>query len=244
MKILLSPPSVNGFFTAVYHAYYTHKDAEKIVSAALPRNFLDEYIEVDEDESLAERVKNGIKKISRALYGEILYALRSGSPDKEETVFGYLKLSFKHGAAAAEMFGENAVSDFGGILRKVKKELERLLGFIRLKEMQNGAYYGFFSSDNDILDCLASNFAKRFSDRPFILHDYKRKKAAVWDGAEINYFDMPENVTVELSENETAFQNLWKTYHKTIAVKERSNPRLQRGFAPKKYRHFMSEFDG
>jgi probable DNA metabolism protein len=353
MKLLLQKDSPTVFFTAVYKYYYVYnKAAEGIFAAPCERNFLDEYVEIKADDALAEKVKNGLVKSGGVCFlEEILFALKSGDKNKFNVVLKYLELFFSHGEKVKDMFGEKTVRDFFDIKRKVEREIERLLGFIRLKETSNGIFYGFFSSDNDILECLAPEFAKRFNTLSFFLHDYKRKKAAYYDGQgkiqsvingknqvenqnyappihikndgqgkiqslingekqiknrdlsafdeqqsknqnyaplihikndgqekiqrfikdntecenkntfppfseyaksenqnnpkkiQIQYGTVGENLNIELSERETVFQTLFKEYHKTVAIKGRENLKLQRAFAPKKYREFMSEFD-
>jgi probable DNA metabolism protein len=116
------------------------------------------------------------------------------------------------------------------------------MGFVRLQEMSNGLFYGFFRSDNDLLDLLAPEFLSRFPIQKFVLHDYPRKRIAYYDGQKILYADAPPVVNIELSDAETLFQTLWRDYHKNVSIVERKNPKLQRAFLPKKYRGFMSEF--
>jgi hypothetical protein len=36
---------------------------------------------------------------------------------------------------------------------------------------------------------------------------------------------------------------LWRAFFNAVAIKERTNPRLQQGFVPLKYRDNMLEFD-
>ena len=43
------------------------------------------------------------------------------------------------------------------------------------------------------------------------------------------------------SEDEIKFQSLWKTFFKSVAIKERTNPRLQMQFMPKKYWKDLTE---
>jgi probable DNA metabolism protein len=76
-----------------------------------------------------------------------------------------------------------------------------------------------------------------------VIHDYERNKAAFFDGSKIYYAPVPEKIEIVLSESETRFKSVWKNYHKNLSVTERQNLKLQRAFAPIKYRHFMSEFD-
>jgi probable DNA metabolism protein len=245
MKILTynSKSNIDAFLTAVYHCYYEHNDAEKIIPSCLAKNFIDEYIDTQEDILLADKVKNGIiKKGGRSVFDDVSLAYRSGNSDKDIIILNYLRLLFKYGRAALEMFDDPSVADFNGIVRKVGYEICRLSAFVRLQEMSNGIYYGYFSSDNDILEYLAPEYLSRFNTMKFILHDYKRKKMAYCADGKILYADAPDQVGIELSDREAAFRSLWQQYHHNAAIQERANPKLQQKFAPKKYRHFMNEF--
>ncbi|MDR0426619.1 MAG: TIGR03915 family putative DNA repair protein [Clostridiales bacterium] len=245
MKYLLCPPGFSGFLTAIYHSYYGHKDAAGFEPDTAARNFIDEYVPISDAPALAHKVKDAIlEKGGADFYRDLYDAYRSGAADREQTLADYIRLFFKRGLAVRTMYGDAAVVAFNDMLRKVRHEVHRLAGFVRFREMQNGAYYAYYSSDNDIVDLLGLEFTSRFSTQAFVLHDYKRGKMCGYDGREMRLLPAPAKVEIQLSERERLFGSLWKQYHKNISVKGRENPRLQRGFLPKKYRHFMSEFDG
>jgi probable DNA metabolism protein len=44
-----------------------------------------------------------------------------------------------------------------------------------------------------------------------------------------------EYLSKEIDSQEEWFEDLWKTFHKTIAIKERTNKKCQQQFMPKKY---------
>ena len=44
-----------------------------------------------------------------------------------------------------------------------------------------------------------------------------------------------------LDENETLFQELWRTYFKAVCIKERLNPRKHRKDMPVRYWAYMTE---
>ena len=55
----------------------------------------------------------------------------------------------------------------------------------------------------------------------------------------INNFSMP---AFTLSDEEKKYEELWSTFFKTIAIKERTNKRLQMQYMPKKYWKDLVEF--
>ncbi|MEW4413986.1 DUF4130 domain-containing protein [Clostridium sp. AN503] len=46
---------------------------------------------------------------------------------------------------------------------------------------------------------------------------------------------------LEQETDEAVFEELWKTFHRTIAIKERENPRCQRNMLPLRFRKYMTE---
>jgi probable DNA metabolism protein len=243
MKYLICEPSFVGFLSAVYDSYYSGAGADAVTSNRNLPTLIDETADAGESVLKAQKVRAGIiKKGGRGAYESVCDAYRSGNPDKEQIIFDYLRLFFKKGRQVFEMFDNPAVTEFNDTVRKVYGEVHRLIAFVRLQEMSNGAYYGYYSSDNDIIEKLTPDLARRFNTEKFILHDYKRRKMAFYDGQSIGYAVSPERVEIELSERETLFQSLWKQYHENVSIKERENLKLQGRFLPKKYRHFMNEF--
>ncbi len=79
----------------------------------------------------------------------------------------------------------------------------------------------------------------RFPNQNLILHDKNRNLAFLYNSNnKKNYeiIEVPAKFTVStFSEEEIEFQKLWKTFFKTIAIKERTNSRLQMQYMPKKY---------
>lgn len=80
---------------------------------------------------------------------------------------------------------------------------------------------------------------KRFPKQNMILHDKNRSLAFLYNCQNKNDYEIilvPENLEVNsFSQEEQQFQKLWKTFFKTISIKERTNYRLQMQYMPKKY---------
>jgi probable DNA metabolism protein len=243
MKILVPEQNLAGFLTAVYHAYYTHRDAGTISTDRQKPTFMDECTDIAADVELAAGVRAGIiRKAGKIAYDEIAAAYLSCDPQKEEKLFDYLRLLFVHGKNVLTMYGHPAVVAFRDVLNKVMHEAHRFKGFLRFQELANGVYYSYFGGDNDIIELLLPHFRGRLNTQKFILHDIKRGKLAYWDGSAMHLVPAPRTVNVLLSENELLFSALWKEYHEHAAIAERKNLKLQRQFVPKKYRWFMNEF--
>ena len=78
--------------------------------------------------------------------------------------------------------------------------------------------------------------------RPFILHDTKRNVIALCvDGKYKIVHGGDTTYTVYLSEKETNFQNLWKSYYKSVSVAERKNTRQMKNYMPVRYWKNLTE---
>jgi len=53
---------------------------------------------------------------------------------------------------------------------------------------------------------------------------------------------VPRNLPV-LRDIDADYEELWKSYTKSVAIKERRNLRLQMSFMPKKYWKFLTEMN-
>ncbi|KAI4453898.1 endonuclease/exonuclease/phosphatase family domain-containing protein 1 [Holotrichia oblita] len=203
LNYLICQKNLVGFFTAVYDSYYDNKGVDTISSQQNDCSLLDVAYSAGEDVEKAKKVRAGIiKKGGKKVYDSVVSAYRSGNPDKERIIFDYLKLFFEKGKVVLDMYDDARVVAFADLERKVGHEVGRLCAFVRLQEMQNGVYYGYFSSDNDVLEPIMHNLIPRFNTQQFVIHDYKRGKMAYYDGEECRYSLAPPKIEIELSERE------------------------------------------
>jgi probable DNA metabolism protein len=123
---------------------------------------------------------------------------------------------------------------------RVTREIDRIKGFLRFMENDRGVLYAPYSPDNDITDLIAPHFAERFKSQRFVIHDTKRKVAAMYDGKNLVMFNA-DNADIYLSEYEKAFENLWKQYYKSVNITERPHEKQMKGYMPVRYWKFLPE---
>lgn len=84
------------------------------------------------------------------------------------------------------------------------------------------------------------HFAARFKAEKFVIHDIERGIAGLYNG---EYWITAHIGKAEicLSENESAFESLWKEYYKSVNVKERPHEKQMKRSMPVRYWKFLPE---
>ena len=166
--------------------------------------------------------------------------LRCGEEDNEQVAFAYFHFLAQNKRPVRNMLAVPAVYRAVEYIKKVKLEIHHFHGFIRFTECASGALYAPFEPDHDICDLLVPHFRARLPAYPFVLHDVKRKKACVYDGANV-FFAPLDKAEIMLSANETDWQNLWKKYYSAVNIPARERLKQMRNFMPVRYWKHLPE---
>jgi probable DNA metabolism protein len=233
----------NGLLTAIFEAYYRKEDPSLITTDEnLQTNFLEEIVYIKTDNQKSARVYDSIVcNITLDCAEDIYYTFLSSYEDSATWIYQYLKLGFKVKKKLSLYQNDEAVMRIRNTVYKVLGEKHRLMGLHRFSMLESGIYYAPISPDHDVTELLAPHFAKRLADQNWVIHDVKRKKAAVYDTREwyITDFDYDEHSLVK--EKNQDFQDLWKRYFSHISIKERRNISLHRKMMPARYWKHMTE---
>lgn len=242
MKVFITDGTAESFYTAVFVAY---RESGAVITSQKNRqlSFDSEIIIVKTDNEKVARVRAKLDKLDRFAAGDIDLALRSCDSLKEQTAFEYIKLLVNRGRPVRRMLSEPTVIEMTAIIERVTGELHKMKGFLRFMETANGALYAPYSPDNDITDLIAPHFKARMGEQKFVIHDTKRKKAALCDGKTWFMAEVGD-AEVYLSEYEKVFENLWKKYYASVNIKERPHEKQMKGYMPVRYWKFLPEKNG
>ncbi|MBQ7924089.1 MAG: TIGR03915 family putative DNA repair protein [Clostridia bacterium] len=231
----------NGFFTAFLQAF---SDTDAHLSSGEAQLLLGQApIAVSTDDSKAEKAKKRLLSFDSDCLRDLRILRRCGASDNEQIAFAYMRKLANEKRAVRDMLADEAVFQAVSYMRKVRLEIHHLHGFIRFMETESGALYAPVSPDHDICDLLLPHFCARFPSLPFVIHDVKRKKAAVYDGK--NRYLLPlDKADVTLSCNEQAWQALWKKYYSAVNIPSRQRIKQMIGYMPRRYWAFMPEKNG
>jgi len=239
MSVYLYDGSFEGFLTLIYHSFYQKKPAFKIIKDRKDVSLLDEVIEIVTDELQAKKVYESLKeKFEPKHYNKIFHAFLCDSKDFEKPLYDFIVLGFRD---QKKLYDINHPSIY--YLEKLEREyfryLDKMYGFIRFVELEDGMLYTKVEGKFNILPFLGKHFKKRLDGLEFIIHDTFRELAYV-DGVihKVADFEIPK-----LSDDEQKFQKLWKLFYEKVTIQERKNLKLQQNLVPLLYRKYMTEFN-
>jgi probable DNA metabolism protein len=210
---------------------------------------------ISTDSGLAGKLRATLRRrVPADALGDAAAAFLHVAPDRELAIFAYLKLGLETGQDLPHMLADPAVDRVRRLAQQVRCEGHRLMGLLRFQELDGGILYAPVRPDHDVIGMLARHFQKRTHDLPWVIHDLGRRKALHWDTREL------QSVAVDpvleqaaaaggtlraslLSGDELAWQQAWKIFFKHVAIPERTNPRCQANFMPKRYWAHMTETD-
>lgn len=239
MKIFITDGSPEGFFTAVFDAF-NQKDANITSDTHVQLALDSEVIRVIPDAGKSGRVLRGIYNCDRYAAEEISLVLRSCDPLKEQIVFEYIRKLMQIKFPIRKRLSLSEVIRFNDISYKVTGETHRLKGLLRFMECAGGVLYAPYSPDNNITDLLMAHFAERLKSEKFVIHDLNRKIAGMYDGREW-IMGYAGEADIYLSEQEKAFESLWKKYYKAVDIKERPHEKQMKRSMPVRYWKFLPE---
>jgi probable DNA metabolism protein len=137
------------------------------------------------------------------------------------------------------------------IARKVNGEAEKIRQFVRFQKTKDEIFFALISSKYNVLSLVAPHFRSRYPDQCWIIYDTVRNFGLYYDThslqevtfspEDLKSFKLKKLENEKLSETEIYYQNLWKEYFETIAIKERFNPKLQRQHMPKRFWKYLTE---
>ena len=207
-------------------------------------SLLDEPVHLNID-NIEEKVKSLKSKLTPEVIHTIYYAYLSDNPNKEIIIYNYIKNAIIYKNQIFYRRNIDSVVEIEKMSKYVGREAHKLKGFLRFKEMNNNFYYAEIEPTNNVIGILANHFKNRLSNESWIIKDTKRNIYALYDTNKVFYLTDKDiiKLSLDLSNNEDRIEELWKTFFKTVAIKERTNLKCQMNFMPKKYWKNMIEME-
>ncbi len=188
-------------------------------------------------------VKKIIDKLGVRIFNTLYYIYISNYENKELVLYYFFINSIKYKNKVFYLRNKKSVEKTLELSKKVSHELHKYKGFLRFEELSNNIFLAYIEPENDILFLLSKHFKDRLKNEYWIIKDVKRGIYSVYN--KNDFFIVSENdfnlLDKKNSEAEKNIQKLWKSFYKTIGIKERKNDRCRMNFMPKKYWKYITE---
>jgi probable DNA metabolism protein len=196
-----------------------------------------------------EQISLELYRLSPKVYNAAVLAAMS-DPPPAEAIRRFCRKALSSGAAGADrVMGDCGDDEVRAVLEaaaKVTREIDRLRGLLRFRADGAGMYLARCAPDHFVLPALAAHFELRFGETPWAIIDEKRRLALPRPpGGE------PRLVRVDApafreeaggcSREQPPWEDVWRTYHRSVNNESRANPELQRQFMPARYWKYLTE---
>ena len=234
--------SFDGLLTVIYMAYNDRESNMLRVSAKAEQLILAlDDIHIITDFFKARRVEKAIcEKLSQNFLNNIRTCFLSNDKNKDTIIIHTVYKALKQGEEILNSLDEHAFY-MNKLVKQVLNERHRYLGLLRFKEMKDGIMFSTIEPKNNVLPILISHFKNRMKREKFAIFDKGRKMVVYYDGKKAEIFFV-KSLEIQWSDEEIEYSELWKTFHKSISIKERENKKLQQSNIPKYYwKHLVED---
>ena len=240
----------DGFLSAVFEIYSQHLDVESFLpdrDTETTGDLFQQNFRVETNEDSAMRLRRAIVNYaSEDVLSLLSTAFLSEEAGIEMKILAYLRKLF---AGDDPNYGKNPASPEMLPLYKlagsVRHEAGGMLGLVRFSKAPGNFYVSKIDPKYDILTLIEPHFRNRFAGENWIIYDEKRKYALLHDHmGESHVVSLPDASALTNAIRSDTFTQLWQDYYKSIAIKERENPKLLRRCLPTRYWKNLTERQG
>lgn len=212
--------------------------------------FLEKSFTIVTESKKSARVWSGLeKKISPSASHMLLLVWLSELPEVDLIIFRYIFKAFKSHVSIELNFGDPDVLRCSEIYKKINQNCHKAIQFVRFQKTSDGIYFAPISPDFNVISLVANHFKNRYADQPWIIYDTKRKFGLYYNLHKIEEITFTEDPVSEsgklkaeqMDADELLYQQMWKDYFKTMAIKQRINLKLQRQHMPVRYWKYLTE---
>lgn len=163
--------------------------------------------------------------------------------DTAVVVYAAAKLTADRSGARLPDTAQDALITIEHAARRTQREAHTFLGILRFRHHASGWLIAEYESECDVLPIVAPHFARRMPNQRWRIVDRRRGRVATHDRSELSYRSSAAGTPTADAQTDAAIVDLWRDYVDRIAIRERTNLRLQRQFLPKKYWRDLPEMN-
>ena len=189
----------------------------------------------------AQRVYRSLERISRPAAELVRRAFFTCLEEKECHLYALIRKLYQEGPDFLHNRSDEVYYPVAKAVRHMNGELEKLRGFVRFSDY-HGVLGGEIAPKNRVLPLLRRHFCDRYANESFFLYDRTHRELLLYAKGKSRIIPV-DDLQLDLpEESEVYYRTLWKRFFDTVSIEERTNPRCQNTFLPKRYRPYMTEF--
>lgn len=258
-KYIICEDSLEGIFTGIYEAYALregHAHVHLQIGEEDNLRLFAVYLHILPDPVKTEKVVQTLRsRLGEHVYHTLCRAAASCYPDKGEAVYKTVvdALTAGSGRRVMENLKNPYVARCFELARFTANEAHYEIEFIRFQELaaregeENTVLFSKIGPKNNVVPFVMPHFADRLSIENFMVYDENRKLFGVHPAREEWYLVAAGEEfalkSLDVSQKEEKYQELFRTFHRTIGIKSRENKKLQRQMCAYRYQDYMMEFE-
>ncbi|WKK59541.1 TIGR03915 family putative DNA repair protein [Sphingobacterium sp. BN32] len=240
-----------GYLTAFFHSFQDRElEAVPMIQEKLESSLFATKVYINTDHERAKRILKGLEKhiakdrvhdFYRNFLSEDVHAWRIG--------FKLMRSIFTNNPNILKNYADADALAFSQSIKKMGRERHRMKAFIRFSKSADDLYSTVIEPDFNVLPLIISFFKKRFADQRWLIYDVKRRYGYLYDLRDIQEVTLSDAsnsngdlaIQIELDQQETHYQQLWKAYFKATNIVARKNIKLHVQHVPKRYWKYLVE---
>lgn len=252
IRIYICEDSLEGIFTGIYQAY---QEKANLAATELAVGEIDNYrlfaqyniVETKEDRA-GKVARTILREFGEETYLDICRAASEKDAEKANAIYQTVGYGLLHKSKSTLMGNlQNVhVHKVFELSRSAANEIQHLIQFIRFQELENGLLFSKIGPKCNVLTFLAPHFADRLPLENFVIYDEIRHLFMIHPAGRECFLttgeDFDESISERYSDREQRYQELFRHFCHTIAIKERKNTDLQRQMLPIRFRKYMMDF--
>lgn len=251
MTLFRYDKTFEGLLTAVFDAYNrrTFPDALLAEGDPGPLFVTEEHTVVTDDEKAGRVWKALCAKLPKEVCNMVMLAWLSEEEGADMVLVRYLKRVFDSRRGVTTDFADPDILRVKQLADKVSKERHYLMQFTRFQKGGDNTYFAPVSPRYNVLPLAIPFFRDRFRDQRWLIYDIKRRYGFYYDLETVTEVTMEDDDHLlsgqldeaMMAEDEQRFQELWRAYFKSITIRQRINPKLQRQHMPRRFWRLLTE---
>lgn len=243
--------SWEGLLSCLFRAYADKTFADVLLGPdEAPPLLATSLKQIETSPEMARRVMAGLKRdLSPLALRQVMYAWLSEAGQADIIVFRYMRKVFDTMGRIESNFSDQDVMALRKLWQKTAKAVMHVQQFVRFQKTTHNIYFAILEPDCNVLPLTLNHFVSRFADQKWVIYDGRRNYGFYYDLQQVREIDLQAGALNAdrqlahslLTDKEKALQQAWRRYFKTLAIKERINPKLHCQHVPRRFWRYLTE---